>query len=323
MIKNHRDQKSLIWLMIGLFVLLIVLYRINLNFEQAEKIEITVITKSKYGEKWEAISQGIYAAANEFGVDVKVLAPDSEKDVGAQKILIQTAADNGTDAIIIAPIDYKELNDVMSDTNKQGIPILTMVSVDQRYPEHHYIGLNHYDTGKWLGESAIRQIGVKGVVAIMSLQELTQDGAIIEKGVRDYLGAYTNIHIVDIEENTLGEFSMMMNTLELIKEQKVELFIGVDEVALRGICTAIRDAKIEASVIGIGGSHEMLQYVESGLINELIVPNEFATGYMAIKNMVEFINHKGIETQVYIEPVVVNIDNMYEQKMEKIIFTIE
>lgn len=323
MIKNHKDQKSLIWVIVGLLVLLIILYRVNLNFEQVEKIKITVITKSKYGENWEAVSQGIYAGANEFGIDVKVLAPDSDKDVEAQKILIQTAAENGTDAIIIAPIDYRELNEIMLDISKQGIPIITMVSVDQRYPEHNYIGLDHYDTGKWLGESVIRQIGESGVITIMGLTELTEDSIIIEKGIRDYLSAYPNIEIVEAEENTLGEFSVMMNTLKLIKEQQVELFVGVDEIALRGICTALKDAKIKSSVIGLGSSHEMLQYLENGLIDELVVPNDFATGYMAIKNMVDFINHKGIENQFYIEPIVVNIDNMYEQEVEKIIFTIE
>lgn len=322
MTENYKN--SLVWVLIGLIILLIILYRVNLNFEQAEKIEITVITKSKYGKNWEALFQGVYAGANEFGVDVKILAPDSDKDVQTQKILIQTAALNSTGAILIAPIDYRELNDIMLDISKQSIPVITMVSVDQRYPEHNYIGLDHYEAGKLLGESAIRQVGEDGVIAIMGLTELTQDNATIEKGIRDYLKAYPNIKIVDVKENTLAEFSVMMNTQELLKEQEqVQLFIGIDEASLSGICTALKDIEKAPSVIGLGSSHEIMQYLENGLIDELLVPNEFAIGYMAIKNTVDFINHKAYEEQLFIDPIIADADNMYEQNIEKIIFPIE
>lgn len=321
---NIEQKNGAIWLAAGLVILLIIMYRLNVDFEQTEKMQITIITKSKYGENWETISKGIRAGANEFGVTVKVLAPDSNKDVEAQKTLLEAATINGTDAIIIAPIDYHFLDDTLNDLSKKGTPIITMVSINERYPQKYYIGLNHYEAGKKIGQSIVNEIGTQGTVALMGMLELSDDIVMREKGVRDYLGKYTSIDIIDSEDNTMGEFSVSMNTNNLLKKhQEIDLVVGLDEEATRGICLALKDKKLGLSIIGFGSSHDIINQLEIGVIDELVVPNYFAIGYMAIKNTVDYVNQEEFVDYTYIESMVVDLDNLYDEEIQKVLFSIQ
>ncbi|PKM93629.1 MAG: hypothetical protein CVU84_14785 [Firmicutes bacterium HGW-Firmicutes-1] len=319
------DQRNgVIWLVAGLIIMLIVLYRLNGDFEQTEKMQITIITKSKYGENWETISKGIQAGANEFGVTVKLLAPDSNKDVEAQKTLLQAASTNGTDAIIIAPIDYKVLNETMEDLSKQGIPMITMVSRNERYPNKYYIGLDHYETGKKIGRVIVKEIGTKGVVSLMGMVELSDDNVMREKGIRDYLSEHTSISIVEKVENITGEFSITMHTNNMLKKHpEINAFVGIDEEATRGICLALKNKKPGLTVIGYGSSHDIVNNLELKVIDKLVVPNYFGIGYMAIKNTVDYMNKKEFDEITYIEPMVIDLDSVYDENVQKVLFSIQ
>ncbi|PKM51806.1 MAG: hypothetical protein CVV02_04135 [Firmicutes bacterium HGW-Firmicutes-7] len=319
------DQKNgTIWLAAGLIILLIIMFRLNINLEQTEKKQITIITKSKYGENWETISNGIRAGANEFGVNIKLLAPDSNKDIDAQKTLIQAATINGTDAIIIAPIDYHMLDETISDLNKDKIPVITMVSVSEKYPYKYYIGLDHYETGRKIGQVIMKEIGSEGSIALMGMMELSDDIVLRERGVRDYLKEFTSITVLETGENSMGEFSVVTNTKDLLKTHpQINAIIGLDEEATRGICLAFKAKKPGVIVVGFGSSHDIVNQVELGIIDELVVPNYFGIGYMAIKNTVDYMNQKDFDRNTYIDPMVIDLDSIYDEDIQKVLFSIQ
>lgn len=321
---KDKSKNYMIWLIAGLVVLLFFLYRYNVNFGQTEKKQITIITKSKYGENWEAISAGIRAGANEFGVDVKMLAPDSDKDVSAQKGLLETAAAGGTDAIILAPIDFSALEEIVDSIKAQGIPVFIIVSLNDKYPPDYYVGLDHYDIGKKLGESIVNQIGNEGYVALMSIVELTDDNVLKEKGIMDYLKQFPSIKVLTAKDKPLGEFSITMQTIDLIrKKEEVDILVGLDEGATRGIIRAFDNVKSNVKVVGFGSSDEVLNNVELEVINELVVPNYFGIGYIAIKNTVAYLSHNKFNETTYIDSIKINSKNIHNEENQKIIFPIK
>lgn len=321
---REKSKNYMIWLIVGLVFLLFFLYRYNVNFGQTEKKQITIITKSKYGENWESISAGIRAGANEFGVDVKILAPDSDKDVNAQISLLETALDNDVDAIILAAIDFKALEGIRNELKSQGIPVINIVSLNEKYPADYYVGLDQYNVGRKIGEVIVNQIGKNGNAELMGIAELTDDNVLREKGIIDYLEENSFVKILTTDNKPFSEFSITMNVIDLIRKDKdIDILVGIDEGATKGICKAFENVKSDIKVVGFGSSKDVLINVEDKVIDELIVPNYFGIGYIAIKNSVAYLSHKKFDEMAYIDPIIINSNNMHDEINQKIIFPIK
>ena len=52
----------------------------------------------------------------------------------------------------------------------------------------------------------------------------------------------------------------------------------------------------------------------------LIVQNPFAMGYLGVKNAAELLNGKNLEKEVYTATVTVNVGNLYDADVQKILF---
>lgn len=83
-----------------------------------------------------------------------------------------------------------------------------------------------------------------------------------------------------------------MEEKDLDKQPKVELVLALDDSALTvaGECAAGNNLH-GALVYGIAHSTEAIYYLDSGIIECLVVPDEFKTGYQALKEVSESLAH--------------------------------
>ncbi len=114
----------------------------------AEEKNVYLINRSKYGYEQMAILAGAKSAADEYGINLQILAPDYEKDVRSQKLLLEEALSSKADGIIVYPIDsikmVDELNEVKNNNKK-----LVIINENAGMPSNlEYIGPDYEELAR-------------------------------------------------------------------------------------------------------------------------------------------------------------------------------
>lgn len=319
MIKRRRKWIIVIGsILISVYILFLNASSINEN----EALDITIITKSKYGYDWELINQGAYAAANEYGANIQIFAPDYEKDVNAQINLMETAIDNQVDAVIIAPINYSKLEETINMTLDNDIPVILMGSETNPNDSLSYVGTNHYKSGERMAVALIELIGDSGNVGVVT--ENARDISYREKGLLDYITVHSSIEIICMENSLSDEFSAARITHTMLDEYKnLDAIIGLNEVITIGISKAVEETDENIYVLGFDNSDEIINYLDKGVIHKQVIQNYFSIGYYAVKNTIHQLKGQSIPSQEYIDAVIISSENMYDSDIQKIIFTIK
>lgn len=320
------ENKENTWMLISITaaVFLFFLFRYNIFSDEDSVYDITVVTKSKYGQNWELICKGAYAAANEYGVNLQILAPDYEKDAEAQINLVQAAIDSREDAVIISPISDEKLGDIINKTISQGIIVTEMVSQAHFNESSSYVGTDHYSAGEEIGDEIISSIGKKGTIAIVSNIERTKDIESREQGLRDYIENNSDIRILETNYCSPNVYSSSRIAESIVKKyNNIDAIVGLNEVTTLGIAKEIEKSNENICIIGVDASDEIINYIDRKIIDKLIVQNYYSIGYLAVKNTIYKLEGKEISNDVFIESNIVTPENLYDSDIQKIIFPLK
>ena len=73
-------------------------------------------------------------------------------------------------------------------------------------------------------------------------------------------------------------------------------------------------------ILGVGNTNKIISLLEEKIINATAVQNEFNIGYIAVKNAIEVNNGETVEKLKLIKSTVIESDDMYSPKNERILF---
>lgn len=314
------DKKQGIILLILLMAILAYLTGIGMvNGSEDDHVEIAVIAQSKYGYQWELLAQGAKAAASEYGTDIQIYAPDYEKDVEAQRYLIEMAIENEVDAILIAPIDYVAVENSLKQALDNNILVMNMVLPSTVEAPMPYIGTNHYRSGKEMGQRLIEQIGTRGKIGIII--ERTDVLEQRKKGLMDVFSAYPDLQTLTIENTLADEFSAarIAKTMMDYNEDLVAI-IGLNSTITQGICLTLDKDSRTLPIYGFGFSDELVKYLDLDLIKSNMIENHFGIGYYAASSAIQQLQGKTTKVYRYIDGLIVDKQNMYNEDIQKVIF---
>lgn len=306
-------------LCIVIFYILIIKFARNTD---QEDLDIAIIAQSKYGYAWELIYDGARAAGNEYGADIQIFAPDYEKDIEAQRVLVEMAITNEVDAILIAPIDYEAIESTLLDAMDKNIAVMSMMIPHAGDQTMGYIGTNHLQSGEIMANLILNHIGYSGKVGLI----IDRDLDILERkeGLLKVFAEFPNIQTITIENALSDELSAARITKTMMDYNKdLDAIIGLNQVITTGICKAMEKESIKIPIYGFDYSEAVINYMDSGLINTQLVQNHFGIGYKASSVMIQQLKGKNNQTYSYIDTMILTPENMYDELMQKVIFHIE
>lgn len=256
--------------LITLFVALLIFNDIRWNFAKENQTHITLITEAKYGEEWERIISGAKAAASEFGLELKLLAPDYEKAFDAQIGLVEDSRTQGTDGIILAPIDAYELSASIVDAVDSGIPVISTVTPVSHLGLIEYVGTNHYATGEALAKLVIDQYGLYGSVAVVTVDGEDPNLQLREEGFRSYMDKNSQINLSSTYTSAKDAYSVVKVVEAILVASKVEVIVGMDLVTTTGISEAVDLNDANVSVFGIDISETIASKIDRGIVDGVV-----------------------------------------------------
>ena len=297
-----------------------------LNAGKEEKTYlVSVIFNDSNSDRWTTMREGLEQAASDNNMELNIVSTGNMQDASEQKAVIQRELDNGAQGIILEPISSSELSDEIADISVNTALILLDTDVQ---PEDVYATAksDNQAIGQAIGQAMVDDLGRDltekkiGVLCGNQAQSSMQQRL---DGLNSILGK-NQIQT----EWTLNTMSDNLNE-ELLKKQvesPVDILVTLGnnetEKAVDYIQT-INSSMQVCLIYGEGCSEKSVYYLDKGVIQSLVVPNEFNMGYQSMAAIAKQLQYKLSSAEsTQIDFLVINKNNLYDADNQKILFPI-
>lgn len=282
--KNHRKVFILAESLLAVFLVLLVA-RMFWEKNGESRYKVSVVVQNSDSSQWASFQYGLKMAAQDQNVELSIASTGGALTLEEEKELIEAEAANGADAVIVQPVPGEGAEEMLKMLEKK-IPIM-LAGCGARPEEGSLLpvtGPDNYGMGKALAEELLKDYGgsMEGkTFGILAEQGGSQAAASRERGVREALerkGAAARWSVSGFFSED-GEHSLK-------QQPEVDVVIALDDSSLvaAGECAASKDLH-GALVYGIGHSTEAAYYLDTDMVQCLVVPDGFQMGYQCLTEL--------------------------------------
>ncbi len=246
---------------------------------------VTFLPKNLGNPYFDTSSAGGERAVEEFDGTFEEVGPDTASP-DAQVQFINTAAQQGVDALVVSANDPEAICDALDEASSAGTKIVTFDS--DTNPECRDLFINQA-TAEGIAKAQVDliadQIGGSGEIAILSAAaNATNQNAWIEMMETELEASYPDIKLVDTVYGDDDDQTSFDKTAALL--QSNPNLKGIVSPTTVGIAAAARylstsDYKGKVALTGLGTPNQMREYVKDGTVTAFALWNPEDLGYLA------------------------------------------
>ncbi len=296
-------------------------------------LRIAVIPKGTTHEFWKMVHAGAIKAEREInaagGRQVKIewQGPLKEDNTEQQINLVRNFVLQGVDGIVLAPLDKTALVTPVREATSRKIPVVIFDSgLDAEVGKDFttYVATDNYQGGV-LGARRLGEVlGAKGKAILLRYQVGSESTMQRENGFLDTMKKeFPNIELISTDQRAGATEEQALeksqNLLTLFKSEVDGIFCP-NESAAAGMLGALRQAGLNGKVkfVGFDASEKLVQALEQGDIDGLVLQNPINMAYLGVKSAVEKINGGKLEPYVDTGVQVATPENMNTAQMKQL-----
>lgn len=294
-------------------------------------MQIAVIPKGSTHDFWKHVHQGANEAAKELGVSINFQGPEKEDDKESQIKMMETMISKGVKGIVLAPLDDQALVEVVSSATKANIPVVIIDSGLKSEDYVSFVATDNEKGGHMAGAEMIKELGGKGKIAVLRYAAGSASTDAREKGFIDEIKANgPGIQIVSMDqyagatretaqkasENLLAAFRKPDNTLSL------DGIYCPNESSTAGMLKTLEGNNWAGKVkfVGFDAAADLVDALNKGEINALVVQNPSRMGHDSVKTLVEYVKgNKNVEKRIDTGATLVTKDNISQADVAKLL----
>lgn len=292
-----------------------------------KQVRVMFIPKSAESSFWEITINGFNTAIIENNAEGVVLAPKNEEDYAEQIRLIEMATKENYDAIILSSIDYERPIPAIKKAIESGVNVVIVdsdVNLDTEIMVK--VSTNNYEAGKKMANQIISEFGTQGKVGLIMFNETTQNGNDRLNGFISEIEKYNDMKIVAKYPTTSNIDDAKRQTLLMLREHpEIEIIAVFNELTTIGVGKAIEEKnRNDIYSIGFDNNVPVIDYLERGVFDALVIQNQFAMGYLACEYAIK--QSRGEQKEIVRVNTGVNIvttENMYDEEIQRLIFVFD
>lgn len=319
-----KSKKKFILIEAVLAVMVIVLIFLMFREKYGENLnKVSVIIQNSDDNQWAAFKYGLEMAAEDQGVEVFVVNTGEWMTTEELKSAIEQEIENGADAVIVQPASEEGTEEMLKKIGRR-VPVMlvdTAASRDKDESELAIVEPDHYAMGAELAEELLKDYDGNIDGKRLGIVAQTQDSEAVtsrEKGFRDALKDSGAEIIWTVYDPVSGDGT------DLLKMQpKADIIVALDDSSLvtAGECAYTNDLH-GAVVYGIGHSTESVYYLDIGIVECMVVPNEFQMGYQSMTEIAERMEHYFHKMQKRtVSYTVFRKETLFSKENQEILFT--
>ncbi|WP_082523024.1 substrate-binding domain-containing protein [Geodermatophilus sp. Leaf369] len=277
---------------------------------------VAAVIKGLDNPFFQAMEDGINAAADEQGVDVTVQAAQSITDTTGQADRLTALAQQDFGCYVVNPISGSNLVQGLAQIARQDVPIVNIDSpVDADAAEEAgadittYIGTDNSDAGAQAGQQMIDAVGSGQVAVIGGIAGDVTSGARVDGFTGAVDGTLDVVQTVAADWERQKALTAATDILAA-NPDLVGFFAANDDMGL-GIARAVANAGRtgEVAVISVDGNEEALQAVADGELTATVAQYPYAIGQMGVEACVAATQGADLPAEVTAPVAVVTTEN--------------
>lgn len=261
---------------------------------ESNKKVIAVIPKGVSHFFWQTVHAGAEAAGKELGVEVVWKGPAQETDYTGQINIVEDAINRRVDGIVLAPSHGDALVPVVERAKKEGIPVTIFDSGISTENYLCYVATDNHQGGVVAAERLAEKLGGKGKVAILGVKAGSVSTDQREQGFQETIKQkYPGIQIVAFQYGDADRAKSLDRATDILTANAdLNGFFASNESSSVGAVQAIKQKGLAGKVILVGfdSSPNLIDDLNTGAIDSLVLQNPFKMGYEGVKSMVTKLN---------------------------------
>ncbi|GAA1807318.1 rhamnose ABC transporter substrate-binding protein [Nesterenkonia flava] len=250
-----------------------------------EDLNITFLPKNLGNPYFDTSNAGGAEAIEEFGGSYSEVGPQEATPDG-QVQYINTAAQQGEDALVISANDPSAICDALNEARDVGVAVVTFDS--DTSPDCRDLFINQASAEGIASaqvELVAEQIGGEGQIAILSAAaNATNQNHWIELMEAELEANYPDIELVDVVYGDDDDQRSFDQTAALLQTHSdLDAIVSPTTVGIAAAARYISDSNYagEVAVTGLGTPNQMREYIEDGTVEAFALWNPEDLGYLA------------------------------------------
>jgi ribose transport system substrate-binding protein len=281
------------------------------------KYRIAVIPKGLTHEFWQSVDRGAKQAALDLtdqGTPTEELwdGPRTEDDAKNQNDIIKVNLSKNVNGIVLAPQHSETMVAPVEAAVKQNTPVVVIDSgLANEEVIVKYIATNNYHGGQLAAENLLRLLREDGKtgpkLVLLRYQTGSESTDRREQGFIDVVEAEIKkqVHAGVPEESRIRWLSKdkfsgatknsAMETagplINSLRDQGIDGIFAPNESSAAGMLQVLRNQKLNKKVrfVGFDSSDELLQGLEEGDIDGLVIQDPYRMGYLGVWTLVQYL----------------------------------
>lgn len=222
-----------------------------------------IVSKGLQHQYWQAVLQGVNNKAEELGVAVNFVGPDSESNIDQQVQQLQSALNANPTAIGLAALDTNSVMDLLQQAKDGGIPVIGFDSGVPNAPEGSVLAncaTDNYAAGELAAEKVYEAVKdrIDGNVRIGVVAQDATSESVVNRGL-GFIDKFAELAVADGHTATVVGNDRYISDSKCDKTDGANVVIDVRVPAQVTSELSAADATAlmnEADTIAIYGSNE-------------------------------------------------------------------
>lgn len=285
---------------------------------------VSVIVNNSNDERWIVLRQGLEQAAKDYDIDLNYVSTGSFADMEEELSLARREIESGAEGLIIQMAFGAEYPKELPLGTDAAVVLLESDLPSEGF--YTYVGPDNQALGSAVADAILEDYGANaGQLKIGVLAGNQRQYAMQQRlaGFKERIGeaGADVLWTIDSEE---------MQTKE--GQEKVEMSSSLNIIAALGNAETEQlidyrqeheETGKEWLLYGVGCSEKTVYYLDKGMIQKLVVPNEFNMGYQSMEVMARQLKYHTNEAAVsQVGYLVVDKENLYDTENQKVLFPI-
>lgn len=326
----NKSRTTFLIAEILLAILTIFLVRNIFSIEKPQK-RVAVIVENSGDERWDTFINGMKQAADLHNIHLIICNTDEIEDAQEERSLIYEQLDNNIDALIIQAAPGYDVSEILEEVSVEKPVILVAndaltreieedIQATSRFPR---VMPDNYKMGYELGRELLRknENDIKGkTVGIVSGVADTDSAKKRQRGLEDALDGSD----CEIRWRVNAVYDQSIGTM--VKEQERVDFIAVLETgALERLGEMTVDESLQGALLyGISSSTKGVYYLDAGIIESLVMADEYDMGYYSVVEISRVLEHNLYAIQNHtIDLKILHKEDIFTEENQKFLHAYE
>lgn len=311
---RRNRVSAVIFLMVILSVIGYSAYGMVNQRKEDDYISVSVVVNDSSNVRWDAFREGLEQGAEDNHVHLNLVSTGTFQNAQEEQIIVKRELNGEADGVIIEPYSSEPDTIMPTESVKPVVLVETGIETDKLYTS---VMTDHVKLGESLADAVIKSGETK--VGILSGNQSQSGMKQRLETIKERLSeAGTEITWVLSEK----EFYKKARSMEYFTNNQVDTVISLaNDDTEKAVDILYNNKNISWKIYGEGRSEKLMYYLDKGLIEELVVPNEYYMGYQSMALAAQNIRYYTDKTeQVEVDFFSVTKENLYDEETSRILF---